>query len=136
MSELPSYQVKEVLGVQTTDDGKHMLVGFKTVSDQELALALDADLVWETLDCFIEATSLKPFTKGVKQSESMAFSTDWFELGKIEGSSDLALTFVREKAHVTFQVTPSMAEKIGETLAVILGKQFSPSPPPKPEATN
>ena len=127
MAEVSAYHVKEVLGMQATEDGKHMLVGFKTVSEEEVALALDADSVWETLDCFIDATSLRPFTKGAKLQEGNAFSTDWFELGKIDDSRDLALTFVREKAHLTFRITPTMAEKLGETLAVMLGKQF-PAP--------
>ena len=129
MSE--AHQVKEVLGVQATEDGKQMLVGFKTASEEEVALALDGDSVWETLDCFIEATSLKPFVKGTKLLDSMAFATDWFELGKIDDSRDLALTLVREKAHVTFRLTPSMAEKLGETLAHILGKQFPSQPAPE-----
>ena len=47
MAEVNAYQVKEVLGMQPTDDGKQMLVGFKTVSDEEVAHALDADSVWK-----------------------------------------------------------------------------------------
>ena len=134
MSE--AHQVKEVLGVQATEDGKQMLVGFKTASEEEVALALDGDSVWETLDCFIEATSLKPFVKGTKLSESMAFATDWFELGKIDDSKDLALTLVREKAHVTFRLTSEMAERLAETIAVILGKKFPAQPADSPAAAN
>ena len=134
MSE--AHQVKEVLGVQATEDGKQMLVGFKTVSEEEIALALDGNSVWETLDCFIEATSLKPFVKGTKLSENMAFSTDWCELGKIDNSKDLALTLVREKAHVTFRLTSEMAERLAETIAVILGKKFPAQPADSPAAAN
>ena len=129
MSE--AHQVKEVLGVQATEDGKQMLVGFKTASEEEVALALDG-----TRSGTRSTASSKPRRSSLSSrepssSESMAFATDWFELGKIDNSKDLALTLVREKAHVTFRLTPSMAEKLGETLAHILGKQFPSQPAPE-----
>ena len=118
MSE--AHQVKEVLGVQATEDGKQMLVGFKTASEEEVALALDGDFGLGNARLLHRSHVAQALRQGNQALwTAWRLPTDWFELGKIDDSKDLALTLVREKAHVTFRLTPSMAEKLGETLAHI-----------------
>jgi hypothetical protein len=126
MADTGAVAVKEVLGVSPTDDGRQMLVGFQTAADQELVLALDADTVVDTLNDFLEATSIVPFEKGQANQGQHAFEVDAFELAKVQDSGDLALTLLRGKAHITFRLPAGMGEKVLENLQTIFAK---PTPP-------
>jgi hypothetical protein len=131
MAEINAFEVTEVLGVQKTDDGRHMVVGFKTTTDQEVALALGADNVIDVVSDFLEATSIVPFKKGdfTALQGQAAFDVDWFQIGKIQDSDELALTLMRGEGHITFRLPSQMAPKILETLEVALGKGAFPTLP-------
>lgn len=129
--EVPAIICAEPLGWKTTDDGKYILIGFKTHEGEEAALALDQNSIRKFLLCAIDGTAAFPLQKGlgVKQ-DPMLLSTTWFEGGMVQ-TGEPYLTFFRENgAHLSFRLDGTMAHKIVETLNTILAGQ---STPPAPE---
>jgi hypothetical protein len=118
------FRVTEALGVKRTDDGAHMLVGFKVSSGDEIVLVLDSEGVNQALNCVIEATSISPLSKGAitRPQEAFAFVPDWFGIGAIMGTDDVSITFMRRVGHITFDLSRSMAEQMLEALAFSLGR--------------
>jgi hypothetical protein len=77
---------------------------------------------------WILATSIVPFQKGVAAQGQDAIEVDAFELGKIQGFSDLSLTLLRETAHVSFILQGGMGEKLEQALTAALTKSIPPIP--------
>jgi hypothetical protein len=132
MANVSAVEISEVLGIQATDDGTQMLVGFKTATGEELVIALAQDAVVDVLNDFLEATSIIPFKKGDADQAQHAFDVDSFELAKVKGTEDIALTLMREKAHISFRLPAGMGQKILETLLVMFGKAAAAGAVAKP----
>lgn len=122
MASSEAIAVKEVLGIQPAEDGKQVLVGLATSTDEEIALSLGQDEVVDVLSDLFEATSIVPFAKGQATQPQHAIEVDAFEIGKVQGSAELTLTLLREKAHVTFKLPAGMGEKVLQALTAALGK--------------
>ena len=89
MTDIPAISIKEVLGIRPADDGSHMLVGLQSAAGEEVVLAIGNNEVMEIVSDFFQATSIVPFQKGAAAQGQDAIEVDDFELGKIQGSSDL-----------------------------------------------
>jgi hypothetical protein len=105
-----------------------MLVGLKSAAGEEVVLAIGPNEVMEILSDFFQTTSIVPFQKGVAAQGQDAIEVDAFELGKIQGSSDLSLTLLRETAHVSFILQGGMGEKLQQALTAALAKPIPPIP--------
>ena len=128
MTETAAINIKEVLGIRPADDGSHMLVGLKSATGVEVVLAIGQNEVMEILSDFFQATSIVPFQKGLAAQGQDAIEVDAFEIGKVQSSTGLSLTLLRETAHLSFLLPTGMGEKLLETLTAALAKPLPPLP--------
>ena len=111
-------EVVEPLGWKK-HNAEHIDVGFKTQSGEELRLILSQDGLRKLAICAIDATAAFPMLKGQDaKRDQMLLQASGFELSRVIGTSDLALTFFRENgAHISFRFDQAMSIRIQESLA-------------------
>jgi hypothetical protein len=128
MASIAAIPIKEVLGSETTDDGKHALVKTRHADGTEVTLAVPRDELFKFIDCFALWAGQARSKAGVPKEVKQVFETSWFDLGgDATGSVVLSLTF-GAGGTLSFRMPRSMAEQIRETLSVHLGHATSQTP--------
>ena len=120
MVEVTATAVADVIGIMKTDDGQHVLLGFRDRGGVERRLALDKKAVAGMLECIFEATSIAPLPKGLVPKEHYLLKPDWSELWSLPGTNETLLTLFRGERHLSFLLLPGMVDQIYEAAGLIL----------------
>jgi hypothetical protein len=125
----PAAPIADVIGWKTTDDKTHALIKFKQAAGDEFAIALPHHMLMKTITTAVDALAAFPQPKmssGVKAT----IETEWFEVGKTPVGDLWSVTFrTKGGGSLTFAMDKQMAERLAETLAVVVGTvAIAPTP--------
>ena len=95
MNQIPAFPLGRIVGAQTTDDGKHMLLQTLQANGQETVLAVNRDQLMPLID--LTALSFTQSNKilDVPTEQKAAFNVTWWEIGFDPTTNNvvLSLTF-------------------------------------------
>jgi hypothetical protein len=129
MADISAAPVVEVIGWKLNDDKTHALLGFKQPDGSEFVLAISQRDVGEIIMSLAHATEVFPAPKGLSV-EALAMGTNWFEFGKDKNSGDYFLRFrLVAGGHLAFMMDKPMAERLAETLNVMVNGATMEPPP-------
>jgi hypothetical protein len=115
--------IEEVLGWKLSDDGAHVMLGFKLSDGSELPLAFPPKKLVPAIMSLAHASGAIPAPKGMAEQGDLAIEANSYEVGKDEASGDFFVRFgLRGGGQLTFVMGRSTAEGLAETMnATVLG---------------
>jgi hypothetical protein len=129
MSEIKEIAVTSVEAFTIDDSKMRALIGLNTDGGSRVVLAATEDKLIHIISGFVGA--LGAFAKPkLADVERPAISADWFEIGVVKYSRDIALTLrMPNGGALTYVLPRSMAEQLQQSLTVAVG-QTDITPPP------
>ena len=128
MDDTEAAPVSAVLGWKPTDDGKHVIIGFKQDDHAQFALAFPEATLTEAIASLIGAMGAFPQQK-LASGGRLTFETHWYEVAQSE-DGEIAVAFhMPDSGSLTFLMDRSMAQGLRDTLDAALGGDASRTPP-------
>lgn len=131
MQEIDGVEVTDVLGWNTTSDGKHVVVAMKRPSGAAFGLAVTPQNLFDLARQMLAVVGQMQNQKGAAVQTASVFRPELFETGDIRGSNEVALTFyMPNEVALNFALPPAMLAHLAETLSEAAG-HISIAPPPR-----
>src|SRR5689334_1088769 len=93
MSQEQAAPITGVLGWKLTDDKTHAIIGFSQgPGGSEFAIAIRHELLIATVLSMVDALAAFP-ERAMESAEKLSIETDWYEVGGVEGSDDVSISF-------------------------------------------
>ena len=117
--DTPAAPINKVLGWKKSDDGAHVIIGFEQPDRTEFAVAISHESLLDTITSFVDALAAFPSPRA--DQDLFAIGTNWFEIGRVADSTDLAVSFRTQGDGVlAFVMNRTVAERLFDTLAATL----------------